>query len=105
MGETKILIRYPNKDLFFKKKHLLIQEIKKMTQMKKNFDLANVITIALTIILFVIALFATGFTKDLLLEAGVLLVSVKIILMSAANRDSNREILKKLNEIDEKLQA
>jgi len=73
--------------------------------MKKNFDLANVITIALTIILFVIALFATGFTKDLLLEAGVLLVSVKIILMSAANRDSNREILKKLNEIDEKLQA
>ena len=73
--------------------------------MKKNFDLANVITIALTIILFVIALYATGFTKDLLLEAGVLLVSVKIILMSAANRDSNREILKKLNEIDEKLQA
>jgi len=72
--------------------------------MKKNFDLANVITIALTIILFVIALFATGFTKDLLLEAGVLLVSVKIILMSAATRDSNREILKKLNEIDEKLQ-
>jgi len=72
--------------------------------MKKNFDLANTITIALTIILFVIALFATGFTKDLLLEAGVLLVSVKIILMSAATRDSNREILKKLNEIDEKLQ-
>jgi c-di-AMP phosphodiesterase-like protein len=75
-----------------------------MTQMKKNFDLANVITIALTIILFVIALFATGFTKDLLLEAGVLLVSVKIILMSAANRDSNKEIINKLNEINEKLQ-
>jgi c-di-AMP phosphodiesterase-like protein len=72
--------------------------------MKKNFDLANVITIALTIILFVIALFATGFTKDLLLEAGVLLVSVKIILMSAANRDSNKEIINKLNEINEKLQ-
>ena len=73
--------------------------------MMKNLDLGNAITIALTFILFTIALFATGFTKDLLLEAGVLLVSVKIILMSAANRDSNREILKKLNEIDEKLQA
>lgn len=71
--------------------------------MKKNFDLANTITIALTFILFTIALFATGFTKDLLLEAGVLLVSVKII-MSTANRDSNMEIIKKLNEINEKLQ-
>ena len=72
--------------------------------MKKNFDLANTITIALTIILFAIALFATGFTKDLLLEAGVLLVSVKIIFMAAATRDSNKEIIKKLNEINEKLQ-
>ena len=72
--------------------------------MKKNFDLANAITIALTFILFAIALFATGFTKDLLLEAGVLLVSIKIILMGSANRDSNKEIIKKLNEINEKLQ-
>ena len=75
-----------------------------MTQMKKNFDLANSITIALTFIFFTIALFATGFTKDLLLEAGVLVVSVKIILMGAATRDSNKEIIKKLNEITEKLQ-
>ncbi len=71
--------------------------------MKKNFDLANLITVALTIILFTIALFTTGITKDLLLEAGVLLVSIKIILMAAATRDSNREILKKLNEINEKI--
>lgn len=87
----------------FLKKRLLIQQIVKMTQMKKNFDLANTITIALTFILFAAALFATGFTKDLLLEAGVLLVSVKIILMSASTRDSNKEIVKKLNEINEKL--
>jgi hypothetical protein len=72
--------------------------------MKKDFDMANAITIALTFILFAVALFATGFTKDLLLEAGVLLVSIKIILMGAANRDSNKEILKKLNEINERLQ-
>lgn len=75
-----------------------------MTPMNKNFDLANTITILLTVILFAIALFATGFTKDLLLEAGILLVSVKIILTGAANRDSNKEIIKKLNEINEKLQ-
>jgi len=75
-----------------------------MTQMKKNFDLANTITIALTFILFAIALFTTGFTKELLLEAAVLLVSIKIITMGAANRNSNKEIIKKLNEINEKLE-
>jgi len=72
--------------------------------MKKNFDLANTITIAITFILFAIALFVEGFTKDLFLEAGVLLVSIKIILMSVATRDSNKEIINKLNEINEKLQ-
>jgi hypothetical protein len=71
--------------------------------MKKNFDFGNAIIIAFTFILFAIALFATGFTKDLLLEAGVLLVSVKIILMGAANKNSNEEISKKLDEINEKL--
>lgn len=71
--------------------------------MKKYFSIANTITIALTFILFAIALFVTGFTKDLLLEAGVLLISVKIITMGAANRNSTREIIEKLNEINEKL--
>ncbi len=70
--------------------------------MKKN-ELGNTIVIILTFILFTFALFTTGFTKDLLLEAGVLLVSVKIILMNAANRNSNKEIIKKLNEINKKL--
>ena len=71
--------------------------------MIRNLDLGNAITIALTFILFAIALFATGFTKDLLLEAGILLVSVKVILMGAVNKSSNREIIRKLNEINEKL--
>jgi hypothetical protein len=75
-----------------------------MTYMKINLDLANAIIIAVTIILFALALFTTGFTKDLLLEAGILLVSIKIITMGAANRNSSKEILKKLNEINEKLQ-
>lgn len=72
--------------------------------MKPNLDLANTITIALTFIIFAIALFATGFTKELLLEAGVLLVSIKIIAIGAATRNSNKEIIKKLNEINERLQ-
>ena len=71
--------------------------------MIRNLDIGNAITIALTFILFAIALFATGFTKDLLLEAGILLVSVKVILMGAVNKSSNKEIIRKLNEINEKL--
>lgn len=39
--------------------------------MKKTFDLGNTLVIAITFILFAIALFVTGFAKDLLLETGV----------------------------------
>lgn len=70
--------------------------------MKKN-NLGNILVIATTFILFAIALFTTGFTKDLLLESGVLLVSIKIIIMSHTTANSNIEIIKKLNEINEKL--
>jgi len=72
--------------------------------MERKFDLGDTIIIAITFLLFTIALFSTGFTKDLLLESGILLVSIKIIRMSSANKDSNKEIIKKLNEINEKLQ-
>jgi len=49
--------------------------------MKKN-HFGNILVIATTFILFAIALFTTGLTKDLLLESGILLVSIKIIIMS-----------------------
>ena len=71
--------------------------------MKKIYNLGNVLVIAATFVLFTIALFVTGFTKGLLLEAGVLLVSVKIIMMNVNNSNSNKEILKKLEDLDEKL--
>jgi len=71
--------------------------------MKNYLDTTNKLVIVVTFILFAVALFATGFTKDLLLEAGVLLVSIKIILMSSENKSSNKEMLKKLDEINEKL--
>lgn len=67
--------------------------------MKKYLDLGSRLTIALTFILFVAALFTTGFTHDLLLEAGVLLVSIKLIMMSYKNSISNKELLEKLDEI------
>jgi hypothetical protein len=71
--------------------------------MKKLYNLGNALVIALTFVLFAIALFVSGFTKSLLLEAGVLLVSVKIILMNIKNSNSDKEIMKKLDELNEKL--
>jgi hypothetical protein len=53
--------------------------------MPKHFDLWSVIVIALTLVLFVVALFIKGLTHELLLEAGIFLVSVKLIMMSYKN--------------------
>jgi len=53
--------------------------------MKKHFDVGSMMVIIVTFILFTMALFAKGFTHDLLLEAGVFLVSVKLILIAYNN--------------------
>jgi hypothetical protein len=49
----------------------------------RRLDVASMIVIAVTFVLFAIAIVEKGLTHDLLLEAGVFLVSVKLILMSA----------------------
>ena len=74
----------------------------------KHFDLGSIIVIAITFVLFAVALFFTGFTHDLLLEVGVFLVSVKLIMMaykaSVASKDIHREleeIKNILNKIEE----
>jgi hypothetical protein len=53
-----------------------------MANFRKRFDPGSLLVIVITFILFVAALFTKGFTHDLLLEAGVFLVSVKLIIMS-----------------------
>ena len=67
----------------------------------KHFDTGSTIVIVITFVLFAAALFFTGFTHDLLLEAGVFLVSVKLIIMtykaSVASQDIHRELEEILN--------
>jgi len=67
--------------------------------MKKHFDTGSMIVIIITFVLFVLALFTTGFTHDLLLEAGVFLVSVKLIVMAYHNSVSSKELKNELREI------
>lgn len=65
----------------------------------KHFDLGSILVIVITFILFTVALFFTGFTHDLLLEAGVFLVSVKLIIMAYKASKSSEKIEIELHEI------
>jgi hypothetical protein len=65
----------------------------------RHLDTGSLAVMGLTLILFIAALFAKGFTHDLLLEAGVLLVSVKLILAAYKNSVSNQRIMTLLQEI------
>lgn len=71
--------------------------------MRKYLSTTDIVVILITTILFIVALFVKGLTQDLLLEAGVLLVSIKIIMMNYKNAQTNKIVLKELGEIKEVL--
>ncbi len=52
-----------------------------METIRKHTDPWSAAVIVVTLCLFVLALFLKGLTHDLLLEAGVFLVSLKLIIM------------------------
>ncbi len=64
--------------------------------MGKHMDAGSLVIALITFALFVAALFTKGFSHDLFLEAGVFLVSVKLIVMSFKNGVA-------LGRLDEKL--
>ncbi|MDH4205885.1 MAG: hypothetical protein OEV45_10180 [Desulfobacteraceae bacterium] len=67
--------------------------------MRKHFDVGSMIVIIVTFLLFIMALFTKGFTHDLLLEAGVFLVSVKLIMMGYHNSVYIKSIENELKDI------
>lgn len=73
--------------------------------MYKHFDAGSLTVILITFVLFILALFTKGFTHDLLLEAGVFLVSVKLIIMAYRNNVDNQMIVRELVEIKSYLQG
>ena len=56
-----------------------------MLNFLRQLDIVSRVVIVTTFVLFVVALFIKGFGHGLLLEAGVFLVSVKLIMMAAKN--------------------
>jgi hypothetical protein len=71
---------------------------------KEHFKIDSLIIITITFILFVTALFTKGFTHDFLLEAGIFLVSVKLIIMAYKNSVASNEITKELHTIKKMLE-
>ena len=69
------------------------------------FDPVSLVVIVLTLVLFVIALFVTGFSHELLQECGVFLVSVKLIVMSHKNGVTARLAEERLAKIQSMLQT
>jgi hypothetical protein len=64
-----------------------------------NLDPWSLLVVILTFILFLTALFIKGFTHDMLLEAGVFLVSVKLIIMSHKQAAHTEMMEQRLDEI------
>ena len=62
-------------------------------------DRGSVTVMGITLVLFLIALITKGLVHDMLLEAGVLLVSIKLMLMAYKNAQYNLQTHTLLNEI------
>lgn len=73
--------------------------------MRKHLDAWSLAVTIITLVLFVGALFTQGFTHDLLLEAGIFLVSVKLITMAYKSSVANAAIQAKLAEILEAIRS
>jgi hypothetical protein len=73
--------------------------------MIKYFDPGTIIIIVITVLIFTVALFVKGFTNALLLETGVLLVSIKLIMMAYRNSVNYSDLKKELHEIRQLLEV
>jgi hypothetical protein len=71
-----------------------------MSQDVRHLDTGSRVVILVTCVLFVAALFIKGFGHGVLLEAGVFLVSVKLIIMAYKNSVAERQIKEQLMRIE-----
>jgi hypothetical protein len=67
--------------------------------MKRYLDTGSFIIAVVTLVLFIAALFVKGLTKDLFLEVGIFLVSIKIILMTYKSTVATERLERKIDAI------
>jgi hypothetical protein len=71
-----------------------------MRNLLRHLDITSQLVILTTFGLFVIALFIKGFGHGLLLEAGVFLVSVKLIMMAHRNSVLAKDLSNRFDRIE-----
>jgi hypothetical protein len=71
-----------------------------MKDIPRHIDRGSQVVIAVTFVLFVAALYAKGLGHELLLEAGVFLVSVKLIVMAYKSSRLAEELKERLDRIE-----
>ncbi len=74
-------------------------------KLQEHFDSGSLVVIVVTLVLFVVALFLKGLTHDLLLEAGVFLVSAKLIMMAYKSSVTAGEMKQRLERIETAIDA
>lgn len=75
-----------------------------MTQVNiKYLDIWSAVIIAMTLVLFVAALFLKGLTHDLFLEGGVFLVSAKLVIMAYKSNLMGERLEERLDQIQQTL--
>jgi hypothetical protein len=74
-----------------------------MSDMQRHLDVGSRMVILVTFALFVAAIFIKGIGHDLLLEAGVFLVSLKLIMMAYKNSVGARQLNQRLDDVHAKL--
>ncbi len=72
--------------------------------MKKYLSFTDLVVIIVTFALFGIALGTQGITHDLLIESGILLVSIKLIMMNYKSILNFKKVMNELNNIKEEIQ-
>lgn len=74
-----------------------------LVQTRKKY-IANSLVIGLTLVLFTLALFTKGLTHDVLLEAVVFLVFVKLIISTSHIQQTTLHFSEKLDRIESRLE-
>ncbi len=71
-------------------------------KVKRYMDIASIVVIIVTLILFVFAFYVKGLTHDILLEAAVFLISAKLILQTYKNGRQTKYLEEQLEKNLEK---
>jgi hypothetical protein len=69
------------------------------TGFRKHIDPWSMVIIGITLVLFVVALLVKGLTSAMLLEAGVFLVSVKLIIATYKSSQQSERIMAELKAL------